>query len=92
MKRNCIIRQCCARINALWSDQSGEASIMSLVLICTVIAIGATVGLTTLRDQIALEFGDVAMAIESLDQSFDAGPYGTYTDPGPSPPPFIDFP
>ena len=59
---------------------------MSLVLICAILVIGVTVGLTSFRDQLAQEFGDVAVAIESLNQSYTAGPCGTYTDLGPFPP------
>jgi hypothetical protein len=92
MDKSQIICQCCSRRNSLWNDESGEISIMSLVLICTMIAIGATVGLTALRDQVTLEFGDVAVAIENLDQSFEGGPYGSYVDPGPATPPLIGLP
>lgn len=82
---------------ALVRDESGETSVLSLVLICTIIAIGATVGLTTFRDQVTQELGDISVAIESLDQSFDAGPYGSFADtvpPAPtenSPPDSIGF-
>jgi hypothetical protein len=69
---------------ALWNDQSGETSVLSLVLICTIIAIGATVGLTAFRDQVVQELGDLSVAIESLNQSFTAGPYGTFTDTVPT--------
>ena len=92
MDKSQIIYRCYSRLDALWNDESGEISIMSLVLICTLIAIGATVGLTALRDQVTLEFGDVAVAIENLDQSFEGGPYGTYFDPGPATTPLIEFP
>jgi hypothetical protein len=84
-------------LRVFWKDQSGETSVLSLVLICTIIAIGATVGLTAYRDQVVQEFGDLSVAIESLNQSFSAGPYGTFADtvpPAPtpgSPPDSIDF-
>jgi hypothetical protein len=92
MTKRHVFHQFRSWTHTFWSDQSGEASTMSLILICTIIAIGATVGLTTLRDQVTLEFGDVALAIENLDQSFDAGAYGSYVDPGPSSTPLIVFP
>jgi hypothetical protein len=81
-----FFRQVRCRSLAFWNDQSGETSILSLVLICTIIAIGATVGLTTFRDQVVQELGDVSVAIESLDQSFNAGSYGTFADTVPPPP------
>ncbi len=85
---------------AFWRDQAGEASTLSLVLIATVLALGATVGLVTFRNQVVQELGDVAVSLERLDQSFDAGPYGFYTDTIPptaidtanQPPDSIGFP
>lgn len=85
---------------AFWRDQGGEASTLSLVLIATVLALGATVGLVTFRNQVVQELGDVAVSLERLDQSFDAGPYGSYTDTIPAtttdtanqPPDSIGFP
>ncbi len=43
-------------------------------------------GLVTLRDQLAQEFGDLAVGLENLDQSFNAPGYGSFDDPGPSSP------
>lgn len=80
MNENRLFRLLRSWTRAAWDDQSGETSVMSLVLICTIVAIGATVGLTTFRDQLVQEFGDLAVAIENLDQSFDAGDYGSYVD------------
>lgn len=71
-------------LKALWSDQRGEASFLSLVLLVTIVALGAVVGLTTLRDQIVQELGDVALAIENIDQSYTAAG-STFVDPGPFP-------
>lgn len=67
----------------LWQDQRGDASAASLMIMVTVVALGAIVGLTTFRDQVVQEFGDLATAIDSLDQSFSAGSLGSYADPGP---------
>ena len=80
MNSSRLFRRVRSRLTALWNDQSGETSVLSLVLICTIIAIGATVGLTAYRDQVVQELGDLSVAIESLNQSFTAGPYGTFTD------------
>ncbi len=71
---------------ALWNDQGGETSTLSLILICTIIAIGATVGLTAFRDQVVQELGDLSVAIESLDQSFNAGSCGSFADTVPPAP------
>ena len=71
-------------ITNLWRDQRGFTSVMSTIMLTTIVAIGAIVGLATLRDQLVQEFGDVATALENLDQSFDADGYGSYVDLGPS--------
>ena len=48
-------------------------------MLCVVIAIGAIAGLTTLRDQLVQEFGDIAVSLENLNQSFTSS-LGTFTD------------
>lgn len=65
----------------LWLDESGGAGAASLILLTTIICLGAIVGLVTLRDQIVQEFGDLAVALESLDQSFTSDNNGSYSDP-----------
>lgn len=56
---------------------------MSLILLTTILALGALVGLTTLRNQIVQEFTDIAVALDHLDQTFD-GPLGTFLDNDPN--------
>jgi Flp pilus assembly pilin Flp len=68
----------------LWHDNSGAASAMSVILITTILALGCIVGLTTLRDQIVQELGDVSIALENLNQSYSTAS-GTFTDTGPFP-------
>jgi hypothetical protein len=65
----------------LWHDECGITGAMGVLLLATLLAIGAIVGLSTYRDQVVQEMGDMAVAIESLDQSFSGGPYGSYVDP-----------
>ena len=48
-----------------WADQRAVLSPMALILMVTIVVIGTTVGVVTLRDQIVQEFGDVAGAIGS---------------------------
>ena len=70
-------------VKRLWRDQRGEASGIAVILLYTIVALGATVGLVTLRDQIVQEFGDLAAALDSLDQSWDldgAGPPYDFED------------
>lgn len=66
----------------LWRDERGEASSIAMILLYTIVALGTTVGLITLRDQIVQEFGDLAVALESLDQSYDvpSTPYFDFHD------------
>ena len=71
-------------LKSLWNDQQGATGAMGLILLATILAIGAIVGLTTLRDQIVQEMGDLAVALENLDQSFTT-PFSSYSDPGPDP-------
>ncbi|EAQ80140.1 hypothetical protein [Blastopirellula marina] len=54
----------------LWRDERGVASAYGLILIATVLILGAIVGLTSLRDHVVQEYGDLGVAIDSLDQSF----------------------
>jgi Flp pilus assembly pilin Flp len=54
----------------LWRDQRGEASAIAVVLLYTLLALGAIVGLVAVRNQIVQELGDLAVALESLDQSY----------------------
>jgi Flp pilus assembly pilin Flp len=68
----------------LWRDEAGNATVTSLMLLVVIVAFGAVVGLVTFRDQIVQEFGDLATAIDSVDQSFSAGSLGSYADPGPT--------
>jgi hypothetical protein len=54
----------------LWHDDSGVTLSTELILITTVLVIGAIVGLSTFRDQLVQEFGDAALAVSSLNQSY----------------------
>ena len=58
------------RFRTLWADQRGDVNSLSMVLITVVLALGGIVGLTTLRDQVVQEFGDLSAAIGSLDHSY----------------------
>ena len=68
----------------LWRDERGFSTVLSTIMLVTILALGAIVGLVTVRDQLVQEFGDVATALEQLDQSFNAEGYGSYADPAPA--------
>ncbi|MFP6657193.1 MAG: hypothetical protein VB853_03365 [Pirellulales bacterium] len=53
-----------------WNDDVGVVVSAELVLIATILVIGMIVGLTTVRDQVVQELGDVASAIASINQSY----------------------
>ncbi len=86
----------------LWRDERGELSALGVILLYTVLCIGAIVGLVALRNQIVQELGDLAVGLRNLDQSFsvviDGTTYsytdtetGSLTDPSGSPPAGIDL-
>lgn len=60
----------CALVRRLWRDEAGFVISAELVLIATILVIGMIVGLSTIRDQVVQELGDVAAAFSNLDQSF----------------------
>lgn len=53
-----------------WADERGFVVSSELVLIATIVVIGLLAGLTTLRDQVALEMGDMANAIGAVRQGY----------------------
>jgi Flp pilus assembly pilin Flp len=55
----------------LRDDECGAVSYGAYLLLATIVALGGLVGLTTFRDSVTQEFGDIAAAVNSLDQSFD---------------------
>lgn len=62
MKRLCI---------RLWRDRRGGIPALSTLFLYTILVLGMTVGIITLRDQIVQEYGDLAVALDHLDQSWE---------------------
>jgi Flp pilus assembly pilin Flp len=60
-------------LRKLWNDQAGAIVTSELVLIGTILVLGMVVGLTTLRDAVTTEIGDLANAIGSVNQSYSYG-------------------
>ena len=54
----------------LWRDDRGVVVSAELIVIVTVVVLGLLVGLTSLRDQMVQEFGDLGAAIGALDHSY----------------------
>ena len=62
-----------AHLQSLWNDDQGFIVSAELVLIATILVIGVLVGLTTMRDQVVQELGDMASAVGALNQSYSFG-------------------
>ncbi len=79
-------------MNGIWKQRSKRrragASAVSALLLYTIVAMGAVVGLVTLRNQMVQEYGDLSVGLDQLDQSWEvkysweADSIG-YNDPGP---------
>jgi len=54
----------------LWRDERGVVGVTGVILVYAVLVLGAIVGLVVLRNAIVQEFGDLAVALRHLDQSF----------------------
>lgn len=57
-------------LSQLWQDEHGFVISSELVFVATLLVIGMVTGLTTIRDQVLMELGDVADAISEVDQSY----------------------
>jgi Flp pilus assembly pilin Flp len=54
----------------LWSDENGFVVSSELILVATLLVIGMVTGLSTVRDQVVQELGDVADAISEINNSY----------------------
>ncbi len=57
-------------LSRLWADEAGFVVSSELVLIATVMVVGLLAGMTTVRDQVVQELGDVADMVSEIDQSY----------------------
>ena len=64
---NCQHFETCCR---LWNDESGVVSATELLIMTTILGLAMVVGLQTVRDAMIQELGDVAVALDHLDQSY----------------------
>ena len=55
---------------ALYQDEVGSVYSTEVVLGTVLLVLGAIAGLTSYRDAIAQELGDVSVALDSIDQSY----------------------
>lgn len=57
-------------LKQLWCDESGSADYLFLIMLLTICVLGVLPGIATMRDQVVQQFGDLAVAFESLDQTY----------------------
>lgn len=87
MGRFVTVRKTLTILHELWQDTRGSAAVASTILVTTIVSIGALVGLVTVRDHVLQQFGDVAVGLDLLDQSYsyqvgvDGNGDGDLTDP-----------
>lgn len=67
-------------LRRLWHETDGAVQTAELVMIGTLLGIGAIVGLSTLRFAIVEELADTAAAISAINQSFSS-PNASFSDP-----------
>lgn len=67
----------------LWEDECGALDVTTSMLLITMLVLGMVVGLSAVRTNITQEFGDLAVGLELLDQSYSYtvnGVTSSYTD------------
>lgn len=57
-------------LRRFWADESGVIDVTSMMLVVTLLVLGMIVGLSAVRSNIAQEFGDVAQALDRIDQTY----------------------
>ena len=62
-----------AAIRKLWKEEDGAIVSSELVLVATLLVIGVVTGLSTVRNAVVTELGDVAAAIGAVNQSYSFG-------------------
>ena len=80
------IEKLCASIPKFAREDEGNVAWIGLIMITTITSLGAIVGLSTYRDHVLQQFGDVAVALRNLRQSYkyevnvDANGNGIFND------------
>ena len=54
----------------LWQDERGTTDFVALIFVTAIAAMGCLVGVAVIRDQVTQEMGDIAVALDNVDQSF----------------------
>ena len=64
-----VQRICCAA-DSFQLDEDGSVGWVGLILITSIVSLGMIVGLSTYRSHVLQQFGDAAVAVRSLRQSY----------------------
>ena len=64
-------------LSRLWRDESGFLASSETVLLGTILIIGTIAGLTTVRDTVATELGDIGVSLLRMDHSYSYAPVVT---------------
>jgi len=56
-------------LKRLWSEETGAIVSAEIMLIMSILVLGVTVGLKSVRDAVVTELADVAQALANVDQS-----------------------
>ena len=57
-------------LKRLWREDAGFLATTDVIFLAAIVVIGTIVGLTSFRDQVVQEFGDLATAVGRLNQSY----------------------
>lgn len=57
-------------LQRFWNDDAGFVVSAELILVATILVIGMVVGLNAVRNSMTSELADVALAIDSVNQSY----------------------
>jgi len=67
-------------LKRLWNEEVGAIVSAEVMLVATILVIGAIVGLKSVRDSVVTELADVAQAIGNVNQSYSySGASGHHT-------------
>ena len=58
-------------LNQLIQDECGALLSIEMVLVATIVLLGTIAGLTSLRDSVVQEFGDVSAGLAELDHGYE---------------------
>jgi len=70
-KQNRLLRTVLSRLRCFVNCEQGAMQVTEYLLMGTIICLGVIVGLVSYRNSLVLEYGDIAAAFISIDQSYE---------------------